>query len=275
MADSQMLSAAELAALVAEFAPATVVVGAVLLGSYARGQPLPYSDVDFERFAADLPATTEERYMLYLRQGRLISVTTTTIAAKRAEMEQPEEAIFAVPGLRQARLLLDDTGAVAALLASAHAFRWESLRARAEHWASEMVLGLAEEVHKLLNGLEVGDDYMLSNATHGLRRGAARAVAVGLGLLVASENEYEAALERAMGHDSAWTRSYRVVAGLDEPPISSNASPAATRALAALQLYETTAARLEDLLRAEHRAVIAHTRAAASRMRSARDAHRG
>src|SRR5262245_25313995 len=89
-----------LSALTAELAGDDVVALA-LTGSYVRGTATPFSDIDILRFAPVLPATERERYTLRAREDRLLSITTTTIAAKRAELCQPETAIFAAPGLRQ------------------------------------------------------------------------------------------------------------------------------------------------------------------------------
>ncbi len=92
--------------LVAEFADADTI-GMLLAGSHARGDATPHSDIDLIRFAAVLPETDADRYTLAYREGHLISLSTTTVDAKRAELGRPETAIWAAPGLRQARLLLD------------------------------------------------------------------------------------------------------------------------------------------------------------------------
>src|SRR5262245_25672725 len=130
------LPEAFLNSLVDEFVT-TEIVAVALAGSYARGDATHWSDVDIIRYATTMPATSEERYTLAIRDWRLISVSTTTIAAKDADMKQPEVAIFAVPGLRQARILHDPLGALAALHQQARDFTWEPLRAAASAYASE------------------------------------------------------------------------------------------------------------------------------------------
>ena len=242
--------------LLAEFATADIVAVA-LAGSYARGDATRWSDVDIIRYATTLPATSEERYTLAMREGRLVSVSTTTIATKQAEMTQPATAIFVVPGLRQARILHDPTGALAALHQQARDFTWEPLRAAANAHASETVMGDAEEIHKLLGALGRRDESAALYATHGLVLGLTRAVAVGLGVLIESENSYYRQTQEAAGADSAWTRYHRIAAGFVAG--SSRLAPATSAGIAALHLYRETAHLLLPLLVPRHVPVIEAT----------------
>jgi hypothetical protein len=250
------LSEAFLNSLVAEHATADTVAIA-LAGSYARGDATRWSDVDIIRYATTMPATTEERYTLTIRDGRLVSVSATTIAAKQAELTQPELAIFAVPGLRQARILRDPSGALAALHQQAREFTWEPLRAAASAYASEMVIGLAEEAHKLLGALNRGDDSATLYAAHGAVLGLTRAVAVGQGILIESENSYYRQAQEAAGLDSAWTRYHRAAAGIVAD--AGHTTPAVAIGIAALHLYRETARLLGPLLLPRHLAVIEAT----------------
>jgi predicted nucleotidyltransferase len=225
-----------------------------LTGSYARGEATPYSDVDILRFTRALPATAHERYTLLRRDGRLVSLSTTTIAAKRAELAEPENACFAVPGLRQMRILDDPTGALHDLQREAEAFTWEPLRAAADLRVSETVMGIAEEVHKVLGALLRRDESAAAYGTLGLVMGLTRAMVVHRRLLIRSENTYFAQAQEAVGRNSAWTRVFRLAAGLD---VDANASMrdqtrAEARALAGLSLYRETVALTRDVLPAHH-----------------------
>ena len=73
----------------------------LLTGSYARYTATRYSDVDLLRFVDELPETTAKRYTLRYRQDRLVSISTTTVRAKRAELCRLEGAVFAVEELRR------------------------------------------------------------------------------------------------------------------------------------------------------------------------------
>ncbi len=251
------LSDEVLAALVARFGgPATD--GLALTGSYARGEATRYSDIDLLRFLADEPATERERYRLHLLDGRLVSVTSTTIPAKRAELMRPEGAIWAVAGLRQARILYDRDGALAALLAEAHAFTWTpELRAAAAAHASETLAGLAEEVHKALGALERGAEGALLYAALGLQQGVIRAALVSSCVTLATENDFfDAALQLATS-DQRWSRLLRIVIGYEASP--AGMSPARGRGIAALWLYVVAAGMLADTLTEGDRVVIAES----------------
>ena len=254
--DVGALSDSELAGLTARFGAAGTRALA-LTGSHARGAATPLSDVDLLRFTAFEPTTDRERYRLWLVAGRLVSVTTTTFAAKRAELARPEMALWAVPGLQQARILYDLDGELAMLTAEAHAFTWtpDLRRAAADH-VSDTLAGLAEEVHKLLGALGRGDDSATLYAALGLQQGLTRAALVARGALLTTENAYYAEALRLAGPGSRWERLLRVVIGYDLPP---GKSLAHGRGEAALWLYVEVATRLADELTPDDRELVAES----------------
>lgn len=256
MATKLVLPDALLQRLVADYTTEDTVALA-LAGSYARGDATRWSDVDIIRYATTLPAASEAQYTLAMHSGRLVSLSTTTIAAKQAEISQPERAIFAVPGLRQARILHDPTGALAALHQQARDFTWEPLRTAAHAYASEMVLGLAEEAHKLLAALSRRDDSAILHPSHVAVRGLTIAVAVGQGTLIESENSHYRQTQEAAGADSAWTRYHRIAAGFVAG--SSRLAPATVVGIATLHLYRETAHLLLNALLPRHVPVIEAT----------------
>ena len=234
--------------LVAEFADADTI-GVLLAGSHARGDATPHSDIDLIRFAAVLPESEADRYALAYREGWLVSLSTTTVDAKRTELSRPETAIWAAPGLRQARVLLDRDGALAGLLDEARDFQWEPLQPAADAYASYNVMGLAEEVHKVLGALAKGDEAVALYGTWGLVAGLLRAVTVQRGVLIRTENSYFQQAQEAAGLDSAWSRAFRIAVGLEM-------ATAVTRAAAALRLYQETATLLAPALQRQHLDVI-------------------
>jgi predicted nucleotidyltransferase len=116
------------------------VVALALTGSMARGEATRHSDVDLLRFTLTPPGAEHERYTLLMRDERLVSLSTSTIVAKRAELSQPAAALFAVAGLRQMRILDDPLGALAQLQGEAQAFSWPTFIAAA---ASSRTAGVA------------------------------------------------------------------------------------------------------------------------------------
>jgi hypothetical protein len=230
------------------------VVGIALTGSHARGDATPLSDVDILCFVETLPDDESQHYQLHYHGEVLVSVSMTTLADKHGGMNSPQSAIFGVPGLRQMRILLDKRGELAALQAKAQAFTWAPLQPAADGYASYQLMGCVEEVHKILNGLRRNNEAMLIYAILGLSWGMISAVAVQRGLLIDSENIYLQSVQESVGLDSAWTRTVRIVYGLDEDA-GTNYSPIRRRAQTALQLYRETALLLDQIIRAEHRAI--------------------
>ncbi|MCX7670667.1 MAG: nucleotidyltransferase domain-containing protein [Anaerolineae bacterium] len=245
-----------LARLTTEFVTADTV-GLVLTGSHARGDATCFSDVDLGRFVTTLPEAEEERYTLLRREGWLISLFTTTVAARRAELARPESAIWAVPGMRQARILFDRDGSLAALRAEAEAFRWEPLQEAADAYASYQLMGLAEEAHKVMAGLRGGDETLALYGTYGLVLGLAQAVAVQRGALIHTENVFFRQVQEAVGTASPWAAAFRRAVGLEPAP--ADGAPALWRAAAALQLYRETAALFAPILQPRHRPVVEAT----------------
>jgi hypothetical protein len=251
------LTERELATLIARFG-GDEVEALGLTGSYARGQATAYSDVDLLRFVAQEPESGRAQYRLWLVDGRLVSVSTTTLASKRAELTRPQSAIWAVGGLRQMRILADRAGGLAALLAEARAFTWTpALRAAAAEHASETLADLAEEAQKALGARERGDESAMLYAALGLQQLVIRAALVARGVLLDSENDWFDAALRLEPPDSRWRRLLRAVVGYGAPP--AGIAPARGRTEAALWFYVEATRLLADTLTADDAALVAAT----------------
>ena len=110
--DPALSAAREVAAGLAEDGARAVV----LVGSHARGDAGPESDVDVlavgpRRF----------RYGLELRGGLLVSASSRPLRSYRAEFGDPGSVCAAVPGWREAVLLHDPQGIAASLVEEAKA----------------------------------------------------------------------------------------------------------------------------------------------------------
>lgn len=230
------------------------VVGIGMVGSYARGQESKYSDVDLDIFVSKLPVNPYDRYTLRYWDGRLISLKYTLLDDERAALTDPRRAIWAVPGLRGMKTLLDKKGTLAELQQAAREFDWSALQPAADEFAAEEVMGNAEEVHKILNGLARGHESTVLYATWGLVKNMLEAVAVQRGIMIVSENRYFDLIQEALGRDSKWTSAFRTAWGLD-----STSSQYQTRGVAALTLYRLTAAMFDELIPDKHREVVDKT----------------
>jgi predicted nucleotidyltransferase len=230
------------------------VIGVGIMGSYARGQELKYSDVDLDIYVSKLPENKYERYTLRYFDEKLVSLKYTLLDDERAELTDPRHAIWAVPGLRGMKILLDKDGSMFALQKAARDFDWSPLQSAADEFAAEEVMGCAEEVHKILNGLTRGHESTVLYATWGLVKNMLEAVAVQKGLMIISENRYFDLIQDAVGRDSKWTCALRTAWGLD-----ANASQYQSRGTAALTLYRLTAVMFNDLIPEKHREVVNRT----------------
>jgi hypothetical protein len=231
-------------------------VGITVSGSYARGDENAFSDVDLQHYVTAL-AEGESDYVLKVIDGHLVSIKTLTIAEERAALRKPHKAIWALPGLTQAKILLDKTGEVTALTQDAAQVKWSDLQSPANAYASEELMGYAEEAHKILGGLASANESAVLYAVWGMLGGLLQALAIQRGLMIYSENAYFDIVQDSAGRDSAWTRAFRTAAGLDV--LRTDQSPYVVRGAAALALYRETVNLLRPILTSEHVTVVDFT----------------
>jgi len=230
------------------------VLGVGIVGSYARGQEGRYSDVDVDLYVSRLPESPYDRYTLRYWDTKLVSLKCTLLAEERAALIDPRRAIWTVPGVRGMKILLDKDGALAALQKAAQDFNWAPLQPSADEFAAEEIMGNAEEVHKILNGLARGHESTVLYANWGLVKNMLEAVAVQRGIMIVSENRYFDLILDAVGRDSEWTRAFRTAWGLDL-----GGSQYQRRGAAALTLYRLSAGMFDDLIPDKHREVVNRT----------------
>lgn len=230
------------------------VLGVGIVGSHARGQASKYSDVDFDIFLTRLPKNEFDRYTLRYWEDKLISLKYTLLKDERAALKDPSRAIWVVPGLSGMKIVLDKDGSLATLQQAALKFDFSALQSAANEYAAEQVMGCAEEVHKVLNGLARGHESTVMYAVWGLIKHLPGAVMVQRGLMMTSENRFFDLIQDSVGRDSKWTRAFRTAWGLDP-----NASQYQSRGAAALTLYRLTAAMLDELIPDRHREVVDRT----------------
>jgi hypothetical protein len=230
------------------------VIGVGIAGSYARGQESKYSDVDFDIFVSKLPENPYDRYTLRYWDDKLISLKYILLDEEYSALSNPRRAIWAVPGLRGMRIVLDKDGSMAALQKAAQEFDWSLLQPIADEFAAEEIIGNAEEVHKILNGLAHEHESMVLYASWGLVKNMLEVVTVQRGILIISENRYFDLIQDSMGRDSAWTRAFRTAWGLDP-----GRSGYQQRGPAALSLYCLSAKMFDEMIPDKHREVVNKT----------------
>ena len=230
------------------------VIGVGIVGSYARGQEGKYSDVDLDIYVDKPLENPNDSYTLRYWDNKLVSLKSTLLDDERAALTNPRRAIWAVPGLRGMKIVLDKDGSIAELQKAAQEFDWSPLQTAANEFAAQEIMGNAEEVHKILNGLARAHESTVLYATWGLVKNMLEAVAVQRGLMIISENRYFDLIQDTMGRDSKWTSAFRTAWGLD-----SGSSQYETRGAAALNLYRLSAAMFGPLIPDKHRNLVNKT----------------
>lgn len=123
----------------------------LLAGSWARGDAHEASDID-------LWVVGRKRHERILeRDGRMVCVKFSRAADERWELRTPRRLDGAVPGWRTAKVLRDPMGIAGKLKAEARRFRWSPVRRARDGYVADHLVGLAEEVAKLLRALETGE----------------------------------------------------------------------------------------------------------------------
>lgn len=229
-------------------------IGIIFSGSFARDGGGPYSDVDLWQFVREIPASESEQLCLRIVDGFMVAVKLTTLEKEYAGMQNPEQAIWVIPGLRQACILLDKDGSLAALKETATNATWEPMQQAANAYASWMLSSLAEEVQKIVDGLTQRDESKTLYACWGLTRGLANALLVQRGILIHTENAYIDIAQATAGRTSDWTRQFRLAIGLD--PLSPGEAAFSGYGSASLRLYCETVRLLQKILQPEDAIIV-------------------
>jgi hypothetical protein len=227
----------------------------VLMGSYARGEAGPFSDIDVVRLTdgSELPGAGS-----YLMDGYLVVVSDVTPGQVERWFTEPEAATDSIMGVRSAQVLLDRDGYFADIQRCARAFVWDqAMQERANQWASAMLVGWIEEVHKGLAGLQTNDIGRLLNARHGLSWGLGRVMKVQRGILLSGDNALYDELAQEMGQQSEWMRLLGIAFGIESE--EEKAPTLGEQVRAGLRLYILTAELIAPVLRTEDQPLITQT----------------
>ena len=230
------------------------VIGLAITGSYSRNDHNPHSDVDMDIFMDTLP--DDDTYTLQILNGKLVSLKYIRLADEFDSLKKPEGAIWAVPGIRQMQILVDESGRLAKLKQAAHDFKWDALQSAADEYAVESLMGCAEEAHKIISGLMQENESKVLYASWGMFKGLSFAAAVQAGLMIESENKIFSMMQEHFKDNPAWVRAFRLSFGMD---VETNIPVWKTRGKASLDLYEQTYLLFKDLINDKHREVIENT----------------
>ena len=229
------------------------VLALALMGSQARGDAGPFSDIDLVRFVEQ--AATPPGEGSHAVDEALVVVSDVRPADVDGWLTDPLRATECVAGLRTARALWDPQDWFQGVQERARMFVWDRrMQARADLYASREMAGWVEEVHKGLEGLRRGDVGRLLSAHFGLSWGLAKVVRVQRGVLLSGDNAFLDQLLEALGPESRWARLCRCSFGLAEP--GDDAPSLEERVRCGLELFVATAGMLDEALTPEDRPVV-------------------
>jgi predicted nucleotidyltransferase len=211
--------------ILGEFQTDPNVVAVVLVGSAARDEMDAFSDLDVHVVVRDQRPPDR----CYYQHDRLFNINFVDINNREQMFTNPWRALWNVLPAVQAKILFDPNGWYANLQAKARAFTWEQVQTAANLEVSRMLAGNAEEVQKILGGLNSNNLEKTLYATLGLTSGMGSVGALARGALMTSENRYWSTI-CASEPDSRWQELLWTALGM-------NAEMVVTRAEAALGLY--------------------------------------
>lgn len=219
----------------------------LLVGSHARGDAGPMSDIDLARHVG-APTDHGDLACHVDGQGRLVTVKTLQAAREVFALGRPGMAVWQVPALRQAVILFDRDGGAARLIAQAREFSWESLAEAADRHVAGEVAQHAEEALKIAAGVATGRHSQVLYGTLGLVAGLAEAIVVHRRGFIDSENRLFDLALTAMAAEAHWQEAFCIAAGY-------TASGPEEKGSAALALYAESARLLWHLLDREERRI--------------------
>lgn len=214
----------------------------VLVGSHARGDAGPESDLDLLVVGPDSYSWRLER-----REGLLVSVSSHSFEEHRRAFEDPASVCTAVPGWREAVVLHDPEGLAASLVGEAKEWTWGPLERRCDAWVAEEIAGFAEEVHKLVAALGSGSLSTAAVQRSLLAVRLAPVLAVHRRILYGSENRLWDLVSAAMGE--GWREAQSAALGLGGESLERTCA-------ASLRLYGLAAGEVAPLFSGRQAAVV-------------------
>ena len=169
---------------------------------------------------------------------QLVSLTHTSIESVTADLHQPSRFYYVKPSLQQCVILYDPHGQLERLKDTAGNMDWSNLAVHAELTISTSLVGLVEEITKILTGLLNGQPWTCIYAIQGLLIGLCELMIIYHQVYLLSENQFFLVPQQVAGIDSYWSKYFRAASGL--PTVSTDAKSVAHRSHAALSLYAET-----------------------------------
>jgi hypothetical protein len=231
-------------ALASKVAADLAVAGAeaiVLVGSHARGDASPTSDLDLA-VVGEGP-----HHVLELRQGVLVSCGWASADEQRRRLYDPEYLCTHVTGWRSGIILHDPQHIAADIQAESARWSWSLVDEPVGAAVAARVTGLAEEVQKLASALAQGLRTAAAVQRSVIALHLPLALALHRRILYPSQNEAWDLVGQA-GTDE-WERTQRAALGETTSSLEETCR-------AALELYRLAVEETNELLDEDQRAIV-------------------
>ncbi|MCE5196290.1 MAG: nucleotidyltransferase domain-containing protein [Negativicutes bacterium] len=184
-----MLSSEQIDAMTPDLICAEIE-GIAVMGSYARGDATPYSDLDVICLTKEQAAAIPEP-QIDLYHGVYRVIQHSAERDLRLCFADPVRAVYDMIGLRQMRILYDPRGILRRLQQDAYAFVWdETMRQKADAYLNREMLVWQEECYKAMAGVRDKQDGKMLLGLYGLTYGLVKLMLVAKGVLLQSENDF-------------------------------------------------------------------------------------
>ncbi|CAF1401002.1 unnamed protein product [Adineta steineri] len=214
--ENSQLSSSDIDELIQRFDKSNVVQALILMGSYARNEAGPHSDIDLVRFVIAGTKLSDDGTHL-LKKKVLITICTVEPIDYEKWFTDPYEATKWIAGLKIARVLIDRENCFTdRLQRRAHDFVWDAtMQLHANIEASRRMVGWCEETNKGLEGLRRNYDIgRLLNACHGLSWGLSEVIQIHRGILISSDNNFFNEIESALADNKRMIELRRITFGV-------------------------------------------------------------
>ena len=215
----------------------------VLMGSHLRGEAHAESDVDLIFIGRD------EEGRLERRGNHLVSVYWRSAENLTSDFDNPAVAGGLVPAWRHALVIDDPDGIASQLKRQAESWKWDSISRKCDAWVAEQISTLAEEVHRLVGSLGVGNVLMAAVVRSVLATRLATVIAVHLRLFYDTENRLWDTVDREMGDH--WTALQAKALGIGNESFRVTCK-------ASLELYAVAVIRTKHLFNKSQYEVVKH-----------------
>lgn len=215
----------------------------MLVGSYARGNANAHSDIDLTHFVHGQEASSTD---YAVKENRLISILTTTLPKLDTLFIHPQQAIYALPMWRTAKILQDKSGDIQLRQQHAQNFKWHQIQEAANQYASFALYKKAEEVMSLMGAIQRKDIWAATTHRSFLLNWLGMAMAVRYGIFINNESSLFPLIIEYLGHNTKWSQLAH--SAIEAHPL---------QATSVIYLYGETVNLLADIILPEHRKLIA------------------